>query len=102
MPNHSSRIIVFLFVLVVLVGMVVACSSATLAPTAVPPSPPPTVDATATAQALAVATVNPVQFEEGRDLVAENCTGCHTLERVESTRQSRAEWLKTMDKMITT
>ncbi len=107
MPNSTNRIAVLVFVLAALVGLVPACSSPTPIATPVPPSPEPTVNATATAIAqptLATdgTSVAPVQFEEGKDLVAQNCTGCHTLDRISSTRKTREEWLATIDKMITT
>ncbi len=106
MPNNLSRMAVIVFVLVVLVGVISACSFTAPSTTAIPPTPQPAVNAAATAvapptEATDVTAVAPVQYEEGKALVAETCTGCHDLGRISSARKTRAEWVTTVDKMVT-
>jgi cytochrome c5 len=37
---------------------------------------------------------------EGRVLLEERCTVCHTLDRVERAQKTREEWVSTVDRMV--
>jgi mono/diheme cytochrome c family protein len=56
--------------------------------------PPPTEAPTATPGP----TTAPV--DEGRALLEERCTVCHTLDRVERSQKSREEWVSTVARMV--
>jgi cytochrome c5 len=43
----------------------------------------------------------PLPDEPGRAILMANCTQCHAVEMVRGTKKSEAEWLQTIDRMIT-
>ena len=74
--------ILFIFIVTV-IG--VACSGPASVPTATPPPAKPT---TAPAQAL-----------DGKALMNERCTVCHSTERIQAAKKSKAEWEATVSRM---
>jgi cytochrome c5 len=73
-----------LFILIVTV-IGVACGGPASAPTATTPPAKPT---TAPAQAL-----------DGKALMNERCTVCHSTERIQAAKKSKAEWETTVSRM---
>jgi cytochrome c5 len=43
----------------------------------------------------------PLPDERGREILMANCTMCHAVEMVRGTKKSEAEWLQTIDRMVT-
>ena len=73
-----------LFILVVTV-IGVACSGPAAAPTATPPPTQPTT--------------TPAQVLDGKALMNERCTVCHSTERIQAAKKSKAEWETTVSRM---
>jgi cytochrome c5 len=63
----------------------VACGGPASVPTATPPPAKPT---TAPTQAL-----------DGKALMNERCTVCHTIERIQTAKKSKADWQATVARM---
>jgi len=92
-----------LFILIVTV-IGVACGGPAAAPTAtsVPPAKPTTPPAsapTATSVPAAKPTNTPAQALDGKALMNERCGGCHSTERVQTAKKSKAEWETTVARM---
>ncbi len=97
-----------LFILIVTV-IGVACGGPASVPTATPPPAKPTTAPAATAAPPAATatlpaakpTTPPAQALDGKALMNERCTGCHTIERVQTAKKSKAEWEATVSRMKT-
>jgi len=86
-----------LVVALVLAALVISCAAPAPTPTAVPkptatepsritPLPPPTPTASGPLSADAI--------------MSSQCTGCHTLERVVSSKKTRAQWEQSVVRMV--
>ncbi len=92
-----------LFILIATV-IGVACGGPAAAPTAtsVPPAKPTTPPApapSATSALPAKPTTTPAQALDGKALMNERCTGCHSTERIQTAKKSKAEWETTVARM---
>jgi cytochrome c5 len=93
-----------LFILIVIV-IGVACGGPAAAPTAtsVPPAKPTTPPAPApsatSAPPAAKPTNTPAQALDGKALMNERCTVCHTTERIQAAKKSKADWQATVARM---
>ncbi len=95
-----------LFVLIVTV-IGVACGGPASVPTAtLPPAKPTTAPAATAAPPVATATLpaakpmnTPAQALDGKALMNERCGGCHSTERVQTAKKSKADWETTVARM---
>jgi len=93
-----------LFILIVTV-IGVACGGPASAPTATsaPPTKPTTAPVSApsatSAPPAAKPTNTPAQALDGKALMNERCTVCHTTERIQTAKKSKAEWETTVSRM---
>jgi cytochrome c5 len=71
--------------------------------TCVSPTPPPTPMPTATEPSritpLPEPTATSVGPADGESIMHSNCTGCHTLERIVSSKKTRDQWDQTVRRM---
>ncbi len=82
--------ICFLFLTVLVIGVLVGCNSAT------PPAGQPTAPAQATANPVATS----APAADGASLVESRCTVCHPLDRVKAAKKNKDQWTATVAKMI--
>jgi len=76
----KTKIYIVVLAVLALMFLVTACSSGTTATTTAPSNSDTTLD--------------------GATLLQERCTKCHTLSRVESAKNTSAEWGSIVDQMI--
>jgi cytochrome c5 len=86
--------ICFLFLTVLVIGVLAGCNSAT------PPAQPPAGQPTAPAQATANPAATSAPAADGASLVESRCTVCHALDRVKSAKKTKDQWTATVAKMI--
>jgi cytochrome c5 len=86
--------IYFLFLMILVIGVLAGCNSAT------PVSQPPTGQPTAPAQATANSAATSAPAADGASLVESRCTACHTLDRVKAAKKTKDQWAATVAKMI--
>ena len=94
--NNSHKMAVLILVLVLIALAFSACAAPTPTPT-----PIPTATATDLPRITPLATRTPMPTgATGETIMSANCTGCHTLERVQIAKKTREEWDQTVTKMI--
>jgi len=86
--------ICFLFLTVLVIGVLAGCNSAT------PPAQPPAGQPTTPAQSTANPAATSAPAADGASLVESRCTVCHTLDRVKAAKKTKDQWTATVAKMI--
>jgi cytochrome c5 len=86
--------IYFLFLTILVIGVLAGCNSAT------PPPQAPAGQPTAPAQATAKPATTSAPAADGAALVESRCTVCHPLDRVKAAKKTKDQWTATVAKMI--
>ena len=89
----------FLFLTILVIGVLAGCTSPIPPPPTVPPQLPaaqPTTPPQATAKPAATA----APAVDGASLVESRCTVCHNLDRVKAAKKTKDQWTATVAKMI--
>jgi cytochrome c5 len=89
---------ILLILIVTVIGA--ACSGSAPAPTVpAPPAQPTTAPAATATLPTAKPTTAPAQALDGKALMNERCTVCHTTERIQTAKKTKADWEATVARM---
>lgn len=92
-PSHYSLSI--LIIVLVLLALVISCAAPAPAPT-----PAPTATEPSRITPLPKPTATSAVAADGETILRSNCTNCHTLDRVVSSKKTREQWDQTVTRMV--
>jgi len=89
----------FLFLTILVIGMLAGCASPTPPPPTAPPQPP-AAQPTTPPQATAKPATTTAPAADGAALLESRCTTCHDLTRVKAAKKTKDQWTASVAVMI--